>query len=666
MFKSFTLLLLISLTLTTLSCGQSNNSEVKNLKTQVAALEKQKLQNQVNELEKELSKEQDSKPKSDESPKAKSTESSKPKTIESIIYTEKIYTDKKYEPFNRYLDIKNLRLLVLDGVSDEIVIKISKTYENMFQDNGSIDQSKRDTLLNTLKNNYVFQRVGGANPDAYGGEPPCCPDYAHHIDPENINDFAHNASDYIWEKNPEESERQTIEVIEHLLHTITDQGFRHAFPETWEWNNSNSLLNMAMNQAIEKKIYNIESYKFIKNIDPVGYRKTIATEYAFWMILSAWNMFETAKISANEEWNLDSAKELKDKLDLSWRLYEETVLPVLSVPDKNLIASLYSDDISMEAKTKQEAKNNDIEIQPTSTQISVGGANIKLEPGKIKFLPRIHNVPSDKAKIVVDSIEKAREWLPLPPGIIGNRSGLLILQLWSDQNSNIKQIAEERCSYFDAPKKECINDLIEMMPRGGIGMAKISENPLRFEIVGRDNYWNLPPDENVFMISTHEWMHVYQYAHALDLPDIYGSQIPSIGPIWLTEGMADYTGYKVTEKYGKVSYKKFINNIIYHVSSVKNTTLILSDFETPTQQVQWEENDRETPLAAIGMLAAAYLATTRTEENVYQGYYEDLNKFGYEKSFEVNFGSTPLEFYKEFDEFLNKSDKEKQNILKVN
>ena len=102
MFKSFTLLLLISLTLTTLSCGQSNNSEVKNLKTQVAALEKQKLQNQVNELEKELSKEQDSKPKSDESPKAKSTESSKPKTIKGIIYR-----DKKYEPFNRYLDMKN-------------------------------------------------------------------------------------------------------------------------------------------------------------------------------------------------------------------------------------------------------------------------------------------------------------------------------------------------------------------------------------------------------------------------------------------------------------------------------------------------------------------------------------------------------------------------------
>ena len=51
------------------------------------------------------------------------------------------------------------------------------------------------------------------------------------------------------------------------------------------------------------------------------------------------------------------------------------------------------------------------------------------------------------------------------------------------------------------------------------------------------------------------------------------------------------------------------------------------------------------------MLAAAYLATTRAEENVYQGYYKDLNKLGYEKSFEVNFGITLLEFYKEFDEF---------------
>ena len=61
-------------------------------------------------------------------------------------------------------------------------------------------------------------------------------------------------------------------------------------------------------------------------------------------------------------------------------------------------------------------------------------------------------------------------------------------------------------------------------------------------------------------------------------------------------------------------------------------------------------------------------------EKEFEGSYVDGKKDGVwsyfystgEKSFEVNFGSTPLEFYKEFDEFLNKSDKEKQNILKVN
>ena len=54
------------------------------------------------------------------------------------------------------------------------------------------------------------------------------------------------------------------------------------------------------------------------------------------------------------------------------------------------------------------------------------------------------------------------------------------------------------------------------------------------------------------------------------------------------------------------------------------------------------------------------------KEKIYQGYYKHLNKLGYEKSFEQNFGVTPSEFYKEFDDFLNKSDEAKQNILKVN
>ena len=638
-----------------LSCSQNNDTELNKLKAQVAELENQKLQQEFIDLKKQKTIQ-----KSDKNTKEE-PKSSPPKNMP--INTEGIiYSDTKYAPFNRYIDIKNLRLLVLDGVSDEIVIKISKTYENMFQDNGSIDQSKRDTLLNTLKNNYVFQRVGGANPDAYGGEPPCCPDYAHHIDPENINDFAHNASDYIWEKNPEESERQTIEVIEHLLHTITDQGFRHAFPETWEWNNSNSLLNMAMNQAIEKKIYNIESYKFIKNIDPVGYRKTIATEYAFWMILSAWDMFETANIRANDEWNLDSSEDLKNKLQLSWKLYEETVLPVLSVPNKSFIKELYTETQTSDSKAKSDSNNQ------ISFSLNEDIKNIKLESGKIKFLPRIHNVPSDKAKIVVDSIEKAIKWLPLPSGIIGNREGLLILQLYSHEKSNLKQVAEERCSsYHDETNQQCIDMLIEMMHGAGIGMAKLSNNPLIFEIIGGDSYWNPGPSENVFMISTHEWMHVYQYSHTLDLPGTTNeNQIQSQGPIWLSEGMADYTGYKLSDKHGKVSYEKFVKNLINIVSDITTANNILSNFETPKQQVDWEESNSSIPLAQIGQLASIYLAVTRGEEKIYQGYYKHLNKLGYEKSFEQNFGVTPSEFYKEFDDFLNKSDEAKQNILKVN
>ena len=315
-----------------------------------------------------------------------------------------------------------------------------------------------------------------------------------------------------------------------------------------------------------------------------------------------------------------------------------------------------------EAKAKSDSNNQ------ISSSLNEDIKNIKLESGKIKFLPRIHNVPSDKAKIVVDSIEKAIKWLPLPSGIIGNREGLLILQLYSHEKSNLKQVAEERCSsYLDEYNQQCIDMLIEMMHGAGIGMAKLSNNPLIFEIIGGDSYWNPGPGANVFMISTHEWMHVYQYSHTLDLPGTTNeNQIQSQGPIWLSEGMADYTGAKLSDKHGKLSYEIFVKDLINIVSDITTVNNILSNFETPKQQVDWERSNSSIPLAQIGQLASTYLAVTRGEEKIYQGYYKHLNKLGYEKSFEQNFGVTPSEFYKEFDDFLNKSDQAKQNILKVN
>ena len=49
---------------------------------------------------------------------------------------------------------------------------IAEAYAAMFADGPSIDSSLRDQYINTLQNEYIFQRVGRLGVDNYGGEPP--------------------------------------------------------------------------------------------------------------------------------------------------------------------------------------------------------------------------------------------------------------------------------------------------------------------------------------------------------------------------------------------------------------------------------------------------------------------------------------------------------------
>ena len=269
-----------------------------------------------------------------------------------------IFYDEKYIPFNRFIDSNGLRIFVLDGVSEDIIFKITHTFESMWESTLHTDELLRQELRDTFKKRYVYQRVGYANPDYYGGEPPVYPLIADKLN-ENTSEYTHNHIDYIWEKEPQEQTRQSIEVIEHLLHTITDQGLRFVFPETWDWNDPNSMLVRAMNDAIDKGYYNIESYDDIKKHSLDDFNRVIATEFAFWMILSAWDMFEITNMSANEEWNIDSSKVLEQELPIAYELYKSTVKKVLSPPNHDYLKELYSLN-TLERKNKEEqgAGNN--------------------------------------------------------------------------------------------------------------------------------------------------------------------------------------------------------------------------------------------------------------------------------------------------------------------
>ena len=403
MKKYFSYLFLGILIFTLLSCGGSEDSS-----------EIEDLQRQVDELQSQLDNEGENDASTSTSKKPSSNLKINSDDDGNLDIQGTIIEDSKYDPFFRYIDVQNLRIFVLDGVNEEIILKISSTYENMLQDNSSIDPNMRQNLLNVLKERYVYQRVGYVGPEYYD-EPPCCPKITEELG-DDAGDFAHSQIDYIWEKDSDEYDSQINEVIEHLLHTLTDQGFRFAFPEEWNWKDPNSTVNMAMYEAIEKGHYNITGYEEIKNLDPEGFNRVIATEFAYWMILASWDMFETAGMEANDEWNIDSSEELRKNLPISYDLYKNTVETVLSPPDQQYILDLYYGDISIKANTKQDHTEWDDEHHEDHhhEEDSEFNAEYELEPGESTGDPMKDEIEMFKRAISENTGPGCNVWSDVP------------------------------------------------------------------------------------------------------------------------------------------------------------------------------------------------------------------------------------------------------------
>ena len=265
-----------------------------------------------------------------------------------------VIEDTFYLPFNRYIDSHGLRIFVLDDVSNSFIKKVAATYEAMLTTNSLIDTEQRATFKEALENNYVFQKVGVEGPEYYGGG-------NNFQKPHPINgNYRDEHTDYIWEGTSrtygdktsiQAAASQTGTVIEHLLHTITSIGFNLVYPE-WKWADSSSLINLAMQQAIDGGYYDISSYASVLDRDPEGHMFTIATEFSFWLVLAEWEYFElTDKSNNNTEFTLRTASDIADKLPLAHQLYLDTFAKVFSAPDKSLIQALFSNETTYDFST---------------------------------------------------------------------------------------------------------------------------------------------------------------------------------------------------------------------------------------------------------------------------------------------------------------------------
>jgi len=239
------------------------------------------------------------------------------------------------QDYPNFIDAMKMRIFAKEGVSSEFLQNVGKAYEEMFNDGANIDESMRTLYLSTTEENYVYQRVGldgsEVNSSFEPGDPPA--------------PFADNATDFIWQMEQGGAD-QIGEVIEHLLHTVTNVILYLSFPEEWDYNNPSSQLSLAMQESIDKGIYDVSDYDELLDNDPEIYKKILTQEYAYWLILAEWDYYVVAGkkedgISGNGEFTIGTPEEISETLPLGHELYNNFVKKILTEPDKEIIVSLF-------------------------------------------------------------------------------------------------------------------------------------------------------------------------------------------------------------------------------------------------------------------------------------------------------------------------------------
>ena len=234
-----------------------------------------------------------------------------------------------YLPYDRYLDVNDIKLLVLPEVSSSFPTKVASIYNSMFLTNENTDQILQNSLITSIAPYEIGQRIGYSVPNYYEsiGQPAKWEEFNGKV----------NLVDFIWETNTSSNE-QLAEILEHQLHTITGLIFKNFYQKKWDYFDPTSDINVAMQQAYNLGVYNTEG--MYDDVDAAGLMEVLPQEFAFWFIVTAWDFMEDYFPDKENEWSLKTSTQLQQQLPLAYNLYQETILPVLSKPSKALLDSM--------------------------------------------------------------------------------------------------------------------------------------------------------------------------------------------------------------------------------------------------------------------------------------------------------------------------------------
>ena len=239
---------------------------------------------------------------------------------EDLYQVGSITNTGSYPPFKKKLDVCGITLIAGDEISNPFMENVALTINEMFIVNGNTDTLLQQTLLTNL---YQYKTV---IPLFYGE------DWS--IEPENESAWdalgdENSVCDIIMEGVPD----PVMEVVEHILHHLTDIGLHYTYSADWGLTSTSRLYTVAQ-EAISLGYYDVAQYS---DIQETGVRnRVILQEYAYWIIYTAWDLREQYG-PAQSEWSIITGNELLSKLPESYALFQETIPSVMTCPSQETL-----------------------------------------------------------------------------------------------------------------------------------------------------------------------------------------------------------------------------------------------------------------------------------------------------------------------------------------
>ena len=241
--------------------------------------------------------------------------------VPNNIYTVgNIEPTDKYPPFTKKLEVFGITLIARDEISNDFMQNVGNTISDMFSITSDTDLDMQRQVIESL---YKYKTV---IPLFYGE------DWNISYSEENSWDetsAANSLCDIIMEDIP----NQVMEVVEHILHHVTDVGLHYAMNDDWGLL-SDSELYRVTNDAIISGDYNIAQYFDIDEEDVRN--RVILQEYAYWIIYTSWDLRQKYG-PAESEWSIMSRNELITKQSGSYDLFTRTIPKVMTCPSDSIL-----------------------------------------------------------------------------------------------------------------------------------------------------------------------------------------------------------------------------------------------------------------------------------------------------------------------------------------